>query len=356
MNVQVPSEEVITLRKLVEDTHQAHERTQEELKEISVLVKQSSAEVVRLEQRTARVGNYLRQLQTNFDTIPREDIREGFEALINAQQRLFTMRGQLEKLQSDEKNLRRLFELQGYLLETTAGLEDVPAAPAPKRDQTSVIRVIQTEEAARQSLVRRMHDGPASSLSNFILQAEICLRLFEMDPEQARAELDNLKLSAAKTFNAVKNFIFDLRPMMLDDLGVTPTLRRYIEAFEEKHEIPVSFTVTGVERRVEDHVEVTIFRAVQELLNNSRVHGQSTEIEVLLDLDQDEVVAIVEDNGGGFHVDEALDGSSRGTVGLPSLKERVEMLGGVLTIQSRLGEGTRVEISIPVQPGEELIV
>jgi len=116
MNVQVPSEEVITLRKLVEDTHQAHERTQEELKEISVLVKQSSAEVVRLEQRTARVGNYLRQLQTNFDTIPREDIREGFEALINAQQRLFTMRGQLEKLQSDEKNLGRLSVLQGHLL------------------------------------------------------------------------------------------------------------------------------------------------------------------------------------------------------------------------------------------------
>ena len=356
MNVQVPSEEVITLRKLVEDTHQAHERTQEELKEISVLVKQSSAEVVRLEQRTARVGNYLRQLQTNFDTIPREDIREGFEALINAQQRLFTMRGQLEKLQSDEKNLGRLSVLQSHLLETTAGLADVPAAPAPKKDQTSVIRVIQTEEAARQSLVRRMHDGPASSLSNFILQAEICLRLFEMDPEQARAELDNLKLSAAKTFNAVKNFIFDLRPMMLDDLGVTPTLRRYIEAFEEKHELPVSFTVTGVERRVEDHVEVTIFRAVQELLNNSRVHGQSTEIEVLLDLDQEEVMAVVEDNGGGFHVDEALDGNSRNTVGLPSLKERVEMLGGVLTIQSRLGEGTRVEISIPVQPGEELVI
>jgi two-component system sensor histidine kinase DegS len=356
MNVQVPSEEVITLRKLVEDTHQAHERTQEELKEISVLVKQSSAEVVRLEQRTARVGNYLRQLQTNFDTIPREDIREGFEALINAQQRLFTMRGQLEKLQSDEKNLGRLSVLQSHLLETTAGLADVPAAPAPKKDQTSVIRVIQTEEAARQSLVRRMHDGPASSLSNFILQAEICLRLFEMDPEQARAELDNLKLSAARTFNAVKNFIFDLRPMMLDDLGVTPTLRRYIEAFEDKHELPVSFTVTGVERRVEDHVEVTIFRAVQELLNNSRVHGQSTEIEVLLDLDQEEVMAVVEDNGGGFHVDEALDGNSRNTLGLPSLKERVEMLGGVLTIQSRLGEGTRVEISIPVQPGEELII
>ena len=356
MNVQVSSEEEMTLRKLVEDTHQTHERTQEELKEIGVLVKQSSAEVVRLEQRTARVGNYLRQLQTNFDTIPREDIKEGFEALINAQQRLFTMRGQLEKLQSDEKNLGRLFELQSHLLETTAGLADVPAAPAPKKDQTSVIRVIQTEEAARQSLVRRMHDGPASSLSNFILQAEICLRLFEMDPEQARAELNNLKLSAAKTFNAVKNFIFDLRPMMLDDLGVTPTLRRYVEAFQEKHDLPVSFTVTGVERRVEDHVEVTIFRAVQELLNNSRVHGQSTEIEVLLDLDQERVTAIVEDNGGGFHVDEALDGSSRQTVGLPSLKERVEMLGGELVIQSRLGEGTRIEISVPVEPGEELVI
>ncbi|GMQ78642.1 MAG: sensor histidine kinase [Anaerolineae bacterium] len=356
MNETVPSEEELTLRVFVERTIQEHERTKEELREITVLVKQSSAEVVRLEQRTARVGNYLRQLQTNFDTIPRKDIKEGFEALINAQQRLFTMRGQLEKLQSNEVILRRLVEYQRKIIETTAGLTEVPVAPKPKKDQTNVIRVIQSEEVARQSLVRRMHDGPASSLSNFILQAEICMRLFDMDQEQAREELENLKSSAARTFNAVKNFIFDLRPMMLDDLGVTPTLRRYVESFEEKQGIAVSITVTGVERRIEDHIEVTIFRAVQELMNNAKVHGGATEIEVLLDMDKDRVTAAVKDNGSGFNVDEALADSAKQTVGLPSLKERVEMLGGELSFESRLGIGTRVQITIPVEISDKLLI
>jgi two-component system sensor histidine kinase DegS len=356
MNETVPSEEELTLRIFVERTIQEHERTKEELKEISVLVKQSSAEVVRLEQRTARVGNYLRQLQTNFDTIPREDIKEGYEALINAQQRLFTMRGQLEKLQSNEIIIHRLVEYQSKLIETTAGLTEVPDAPRPKQDHANVIRVIQSEEVARQSLVRRMHDGPASSLSNFILQAEICMRLFDMDQEQAREELENLKSSAARTFNAVKNFIFDLRPMMLDDLGVTPTLRRYVESFEEKQGIPVSITVTGVERRIEDHIEVTIFRAVQELMNNAKVHGGATEIEVFFDMDKDRVITAVKDNGSGFNVDEALADSPKQTVGLPSLKERVEMLGGELSFESRLGIGTRVQITIPVEIKDELLI
>jgi len=356
MNETVTSEEELTLRKFVEQTIQTHERTKEELKEIGVLVKQSSAEVLRLEQRTARVGNYLRQLQTNFDTIPREDIKEGYEALINAQQRLFTMRGQLEKLQSNEINIRRLVEFQIKLIETTAGLTEVPVAPKPKRDQTNVIRVIQSEEAARQSLVRRMHDGPASSLSNFILQAEICMRLFDMDQEQAREELENLKSSAAKTFNAVKNFIFDLRPMMLDDLGVTPTLRRYVEAFEEKQGIRASMTVTGVERRIDDHIEVTIFRAVQELMNNAKLHGGATEIDIYLDMDRERVVTAVEDNGSGFSVDEALADNLKQTVGLPSLRERIDLLNGELSFESRLGIGTRVEITIPIETSDEILI
>ncbi len=356
MNEMVSSEEELTLRKFVEETIQTHERTKEELKEIGVLVKQSSAEVLRLEQRTARVGNYLRQLQTNFDTIPRDDIKEGFEALINAQQRLFTMSGQLEKLQSNEINIGRLVEFQSKLIETTAGLAEVPVAPKPKKDRTNIVRVIQSEEAARQSLVRRMHDGPASSLSNFILQAEICMRLFDMDQEQSREELENLKSSAAKTFNAVKNFIFDLRPMMLDDLGVTPTLRRYVEAFEQKQGIHASMTVTGVERRIEDYIEVTIFRAVQELMNNAKVHGGATEIDIYLDMDKERVVFAVEDNGSGFNVDEALADKLKQTVGLPSLRERIDLLGGELSFESRLGLGTRVEITIPIETSDEILI
>lgn len=339
-----------TFEDFLDEIRADFEQTQRDRKEIDILIKQNGAEVERLAQRNAQVTSYTRQLQTNFETLPREDIREAYEALNDVQQRLYTMRGQLEKLQSDQRNLDRLSELQKKILELSDGFEMM--SPSGNKNvlsgQPNIIRVIQTEESVRQSLVRRMHDGAASSLSNFILQAEICQRFFDVNPDRARQELDALKSSAASTFSDVKDFIFDLRPMMLDDLGVVPTLRRYVESFQEKNGLPVPMTVTGVERRLESHIEVTLFRNIQELLNNALMHAQATQVQVSLDMGQDLVVAVVEDNGRGFNPDEVMDGSTR-TIGLSTLHERIQMLGGDLNIQSSIGQGARIEFSIPIE-------
>lgn len=337
-----------SFQEFIEVAQNDYEQTQRDLREIEILIKQSAAEVERLVQRSTQAQNYVRQFQSNFETIPREDIKEAYENLNNAQQRLFTMRGQLEKLQSDQRNLEKLAQFQHRLLEfSSAGVSLANQKRRPENDQSTVIRVIQTEEAARQSLVRKMHDGPASSLSNFILQAEICQRFFDVDVDRARTELNALKSAAASTFSDVKDFIFDLRPMMLDDLGVIPTLRRYAESFHDKSGISVPITVTGVERRLESHIEVTVFRGVQELLNNAYIHAQATQIQVSVDLAPDSVSAVVEDNGRGFNVDEV--GAGDQTIGLATLRERVEMLGGELKLQSSIGKGTRAEFTIPVE-------
>lgn len=333
----------------LEDTHKDYEQTQRDLKEIDILIKQSAAEVERLAQRNSQVTSYTRQLQTNFETLPREDIKEAYEALNDVQQRLFTMRGQLEKLQSDQRNLERLAEFQSKIIELMDGATPMPSSGGARRgvEQPNVIRVIQTEEAVRQGLVRKMHDSVASSISNFILQAEICQRFFDVNPDRARTELNALKSSAGSTFSNVKDFIFDLRPMMLDDLGVVPTLRRYAESFQEKNGVPVPITVTGVERRLESHIEVTVFRNVQELLQNAMNHAQATQIQIQVDMGSEQVTAVVEDNGSGFNVDDAFNGTHK-TIGLATLRERTEMLGGELNIQSNLGQGSRIEFSIPI--------
>ena len=345
-----------SLQAFVEDTQIDFEQTQRDLKEIDILIKQSSAEVEKLAQRNAQTTSYIQQLQPNFETTPREDIKEAYEALSDVQQRLFTMRGQLEKLQSDQRNLERLSETQQQFLQLAGGTTSMPAAASssgPKvvaGEQAGIIRVIQTEEAVRQGIVHKMHDHVASAISNFILQAEICQRFFDQNPDRARAELNALKNSAGTTFSNVKDFIFDLRPMMLDDLGVVPTLRRYTESFQEKNGIPVPITVTGVERRLESHIEVTIFRNVQELLQNALNHAQATQIQVSLDIAQDRIISVVEDNGRGFNADEALNNSR--TIGLSTIRDRTQMLGGELDIQSSLGQGARVEFTIPISSSE----
>jgi two-component system sensor histidine kinase DegS len=341
----------------IEEAHKDYEQTQRDLKEIDILIKQSAAEVERLVQRNTQALGQERALKNNFETQPRDYIREVFENLNDVQQRLFTMRGQLEKLQSDQRNLERLAEFLERLIDLAGVSRSLPSInkSRPKEsDLSSIIRVIQTEEAAKQSLVREMHDGPASSLSNFILQAEICQRFFDVNPDRAKTELNALKSAAASTFSDIKDFIFDLRPMMLDDLGVVPTLRRYVESFQEKNGVTVPITVTGVERRLESHIEVTIFRGVQELLSNALSHAQATQIQVLLDLNQDQILAVVEDNGSGFNVEDALNNNNR-TIGLTSLRERIEMLGGELNIQSSLGQGARIEFTIPVEEAELIV-
>ena len=102
----------ISFQAYIEETHKDYEQTQHDLKEIDILIKQSAAEVERLAQRNAQSMSSIKQLETNFETWPREDIKERFEDLNDVHQRLYTMRGQLEKLQSDQRNLERLADFQ----------------------------------------------------------------------------------------------------------------------------------------------------------------------------------------------------------------------------------------------------
>lgn len=320
------------------------DQARQELQEITLLLEQSQLEVNKLAQRNASVSSRLQQLHSQFDSIPRADIRMTYDTALDAQQRLFVMRGQLEKLQSDKAHLARYLNLlervgdtldRGILSGTTGTRETFKSFEA----------IIQAQEAERQRLSRRMHDGPAQALSNFILQSEIAMRLFDVNQQQAREELENLKESAGDTFQQVRDFIFELRPMMLDDLGLIPTMKRYIQAFQEKTGSDVRFTVTGVERRLDNYIEVIIFRAVQDLLGNALRESQANQIEVQLDIADTYVKIILEDNGKGFD-EETLEDDNK--VGVKVIKERVEMLGGYLNVDSVIGQGTRVVFQVPV--------
>jgi two-component system sensor histidine kinase DegS len=343
-------EEKSPVEALIEDSRKEYEQTQLELREIDVLIKQSSSEVDKLAQRNAQITNKVKQIEATFDTVPREDIQDTYNAFHDAQKRLFMMRGQLEKLQSDQKNMQRYSSLLRRLLETTEGLAmRLKEGPTPiGSTQPAIVRVIEAQEHERQFLVQEMHDGPAQALTNLILQAEICERLFDKDAGRTREELANLRKAVTDTFQEVRSIMFDLRPMMLDDLGLVPTLKKYIEGFQEKSGLPVNLTITGKERRLESHTEATIFRVIQELVTNARDHAHCSSIEVSLDMDETWVRASVEDNGTGFDVDEVLQALDQyKTIGLATLRERVEMLGGQMNIDSGVGRGTKVSLEIP---------
>ncbi|MFO3796874.1 MAG: ATP-binding protein [Anaerolineales bacterium] len=324
------------------DLHAELEETERALGEISLLIEQSQVEVAKLSQRNATITAHLQQMG---DTAPLNEWRLAYQSALEAQQRLFVMRGQLEKLQSDKTHLERYRNLLRYVLEKQekhrATAESSPAS-------TDLQTLVNALEAERQRLSRQMHDGPAQALSNFILQAEIAMRLMDVDPEQARQELLNLKASAMSTFQKVRNFIFEMRPMMLDDLGLLPTVRRYAETLKEQHGIEINIVVSGTEQRFENYLEVLIFRVIQELLGNAARHSQATQVKVVIDFSPQLLRVTVDDNGRGFDPAQAMQGSGSG---LKLLRERVEQSGGRFEVDSAPGKGTRIHFEVPISRG-----
>lgn len=322
------------------------EQTRKELKEIGLMLEQSQLEVSKLAQRNASISAHLQQVQSQFDSMPRADIRMAYDSALDAQQRLFVMRGQLEKLQSDQNHLSRYAAILERVLGLLSGGMTAEVRPRVSSSTVETVEMmVQAQEAERQRLSRQMHDGPAQALSNFILQTEIAMRLFDLDQGKAREELSNLKSSATSTFTKVRDFIFELRPMMLDDLGLLPTLKRYIEAFKDQTKVDTRLVSTGIERRLESYIEVMVFRAIQELLNNAVRHSQATLIKVHVDMSDTHVKIVVDDNGKGFDVAIVEE---RSNMGIKLIRERAEMVGGYMEVDSVIGQGTRVTFQLPV--------
>jgi two-component system sensor histidine kinase DegS len=320
------------------------EDTQRALREVTLMIEQSQGELSKISQRNAAITTHLQQAQGQINKLPPEELRMVYDSALDTQQRLLVMRGQLEKLQNDKQHLEKLKTILERLNSLTSGAAN-SAAAIGKGKMASVEMLVNAQESERQRLSRQMHDGPAQALSNFILQTEIAMRLLEVDPAQAREELSNLKVAAMSTFQKVRNFIFELRPMMLDDLGLAPTIRKYADAFREQTSLDVVVTVTGTERRLEPYIEVMIFRAIQELIGNASRHSQATTVKVLLDMGEQVVRVTVDDNGKGVD-SEILD---QGSLGLKLIKERAEMIGGTFEIDSAVGKGTRVVFSVPAR-------
>jgi two-component system sensor histidine kinase DegS len=345
-----------TKQQVIEGVIQEMKKLKEKLGELNGQIAQTQLVVDREQQRNADIATELRTIQDNIETVPRQDIRTKYDEALDARFRLTTMRGQLEKFQSIREQLEReqtflsqlMNQIQG--VDTLATGEDTSNNSAPKAT-VNIVRIVQAQEEEKMRLARLMHDGPAQSLTNFILQTEICQRLFDRDPARAAEELNNLKTNASITFQKVRDFIFDLRPMMLDDLGVIPTVRRYVDSFREKNDINTKLELLGEERRLQAHREVMLFRGIQELMGHARDYANANELVVRLDMTSDRVKVDIEDNGRGFDAQSAFSGDE--TVAEPraqsiiTLKEKFELVGGRISVNSNETDGTQVHMELP---------
>jgi len=326
-----------------------------QLDEIERLLRQTQNDADKLAQREMSANNQARHLQTNLERFSKEEIRNLFAMVSEIQARLLSVRAQVEQLQNKRQ---RLIERQDELNTLVPTLESANhtlasiAAGAPQGTMHSndslISEVMEAQEKERQRISLQLHDGPAQTLSNLVLRAEICERLVMRDPEQARNELGGLKKAIHVTLQDTRRFIFDLRPMILDDLGLIPTLRRYTQDFGEKFGLAINVTAQNMDNRLPRHYEVALFRFVQEALNNVMKHAHAASVRVALELFNDQLRVVIEDDGAGFNPDDTFaDRPGRRAMGAAIMRQQIEaLLHGQLTIDSALGEGTRVMANI----------
>ncbi|MEM8531648.1 MAG: histidine kinase [Chloroflexota bacterium] len=329
------------------------DRTKRELSELETLLRQTNSEVEKLAQRELTVANRLRDLEVNIDKYSKADIKNFYTSAQEVQMRLLMMRGQLEQLQFRQQMLKtrqsQSFELV-TMLEQLTGITVQGTSATPENSENAIANIIQAQEKERLRISLQMHDGPAQSMSNLVLRAEICERMLDRDAEKARSELNDLKTAINVTLQDVRGFIFDLRPMTLDDLGLVPTLRRYVQQFTDKTKMEVNLMVQNMEGRLPQHYEVAIFRFIQEALNNVVKHANATQARVLLDNNGNSLHVSVEDDGSGFHVSDVMaEISNRRNMGIATMEQQAEkLLHGEFGIESGIGRGTRVAAVIPI--------
>jgi two-component system sensor histidine kinase DegS len=230
-------------------------------------------------------------------------------------------------------------------------LDDLAAAVAPPREDNRLRhasrQVFQIIEEERMRIARDMHDGPAQSMANLVLQAEILERLIQRDPQLVIKELADFKDGVRSVLDDTRRLIFDLRPMTLDDLGLVPTLRKFVKEFADRSRVNAQLRVVGEEVRLPGSLEPTLFRIIQEALNNCGKHASAHNVEVVIHFHPNSVVAVVRDDGVGMDVAEVeatLDSAKH--LGLISMRERADLEKGTLEIKSEPGMGTEVRATL----------
>lgn len=239
-----------------------------ELAEIDMLVGQARVEATRHEQKRAQAAERLAGPDPRSD--PKE-VTDAYASLVNLTRRAVLMEAQVDLLDGKRKALARHREaISAVLGEIERSPLPETLAPAGAGDDAlppSLSRVVlNAQEDLRREIARAMHDGPAQSLTNIVLQAQIVERLLERDPSHAKGELGMLVAMVQQTLDATKSFIFDVRPMVLDDLGLVPTLRRAARDRGRRAHVPVEFESLGHDHRLPMEVESTVFRILDEAL------------------------------------------------------------------------------------------
>lgn len=331
------------------------------------LVKQQVIEVIQKADRTEESAKLARtrlaEVSKHFQKYSESDIRDAYENANKYQIELSIIRQTEKQLREKRDELeRRILALNETVqkAESLAGQISVvlnylngdlrkinELVQDAKQKQEFGLQIIEAQEEERKRVSREIHDGPAQLMANVLIRSELLEKIYtEKGTDAARAEIKDLRVMVRDSLKEVRRIIYDLRPMALDDLGLVPTLDKYLRNVKERSGKTVELHALGQSRRFPNKMEIAIFRLIQESVSNAVKHSDANLIEVKLEFTQKFISLYIRDDGKGFDISKPAKSNSFGMMGM---RERVELLEGTLKVKSRLNYGTSVYIQIPIQ-------
>ncbi|KIL40643.1 histidine kinase [Gordoniibacillus kamchatkensis] len=348
-----------------ETARQEREMLTRELQEVQTETSKTIDQVDRLEIEYKRSRIRLTEVSRDFHRFRDDDIKVAYEAAITLQTQLAAARerethlkARRDELQKRIKNVDKQVEraetivsqmnvvleyLSGDLNQVTRILESA------KNRQLLGLKIILAQEEERKRIAREIHDGMAQTMANVVLRTEIAERMLDKQEYPAvKDELIDLKGQLRGGLEEVRKMIFNLRPMALDDLGLVPTLRKFVQDFEDKAKIRTKFELKGREIRLPSGMEVAIFRLVQEAFANVQKHSGATYVSLETIFGKDGVKLHIVDNGVGFNLEQLEPRLAHDNhFGLLGMRERLELLDGSMELHSEKNSGTRITMYIP---------
>jgi len=350
-----------------EQSRQQYESLVEELVEIKKQVNTVIDEGDKLEAQARLARNRLSQVSKNFKDFSEEEIREAYEKAHKLQVEHSMLQQHEKQLRDRRDDLeRRLLGLQEIIERSEALVGQISVVlnylnsdlrqvgmllEDAQQKQDFGLRIIEAQEEERKRVSREIHDGPAQMLANVMMRSDLIERIYrERGAEEGFKEIRNLRKNVRNALYEVRRIIYDLRPMALDDLGLIPTLRKYMDTIEEYNgKTKIHFQSIGEidGHRLPPRFEVALFRLAQEAVTNALKHADANEIAVKVEVTCESITMIVKDDGKGFNIKEAKGNKDKKSFGLIGMKERVDLLGGKMTIDSKVGLGTFIMFQVP---------
>jgi len=214
-------------------------------------------------------------------------------------------------------------------------------------------RLINAQEQERKRVSKELHDELGQSLAHLKHRVRSILRKFSADPTALGRECEDISRYIDLTIENVRRLSRDLRPSVLEHLGLSAALRWLIEMFQKQHALQISVDMEDIDPLFSPEDQINLYRIFQEALTNIDKHAQAGRIYFTVKIEAHCAIVQIQDNGGGFDVPAALGGDSAGQgMGLAAMKERAHMLGARLDIASRPGEGTSITLTVPTRKDE----